>query len=68
MKAIVTRPNTDNTYDEVGMNNRYLTSRYRTEKGLLRYGIAKHFKGKIRVEIYYGNIYGKPDKTIYVDR
>jgi hypothetical protein len=69
MKAIVTRQNADGTYDSVGMNNAYLTSQYRTIKGLLRYGIAKHFKGLIRIELYFGNLYQeKPDKTIFVTR
>lgn len=43
MKAIITRPNSDGTYDDVGMNNQYLTSHYKTKTGLLRYGIAAHF-------------------------
>lgn len=69
MKAIVTRPNSDGTYDEVGMRNRYLTSQYKTERGLLRYGIADYFKGTIRIELFSDNgIFRDPYKTIYITK
>lgn len=69
MKAIITRPNEDGSYDEVGMNNRYLVSHYKTKRGLLRYGIAKHYKGKVRIEIWYGdNIYKEVNETLYIER
>ena len=41
---IVTRKNSDGSFDDVGMNNRYLTSHYKTLNGLLRYGISEQWK------------------------
>jgi hypothetical protein len=68
MKIICTRQNEDKTYDEVGMNNRFLTSKYTTTNGFLRYGIPTHFYGNdIRLEVWFGdNIYRAPDKVLYV--
>lgn len=68
MKIICTRQNEDKTYDEVGMNNRFLTSEYTTTNGFLRYGIPTHFYGNdIRLEVWFGdNIYRAPDKVLYV--
>ena len=43
-KFIVTRKNKDGSFDNVGMNNRYLTSEYKTLSGLIRYGISKQWK------------------------
>lgn len=61
MKAIVTRANPDGSFDEVGMNNRFVTNTYKTKHGLLRYGIPAIFKGKVRIEIFNGSsIYGSP--------
>lgn len=68
MKIICTRQNKDKTYDEVGMNNAFLTSKYTTTNGFLRYGIPTHFYGNnLRLEVWYGdNIYRAPDKVLYV--
>lgn len=43
-KFIVTRKNKDGSFDNVGMNNRYLTSEYKTLSGLIRYGICEQWK------------------------
>ena len=43
-KFIVTRKNKDGSFDNVGMNNRYLTSKYKTLSGLIRYGISEQWK------------------------
>ena len=43
-KFIVTRKNKDGSFDNVGMNNRYLTSEYKTLSGLIRYGISEQWK------------------------
>ena len=43
-KFIVTRKNKDGSFDNVGMNNRYLTSEYKTLSGLIRHGISKQWK------------------------
>lgn len=43
-KFIVTRKNKDSSFDNVGMNNRYLTSEYKTLSGLIRYGISEQWK------------------------
>jgi hypothetical protein len=68
LKIICTRQNKDKTYDEVGMNNRYLTSKYTTTNGFLRHGIrTDYFGNNIRLEVWYGdNIYREPDKVLYV--
>ena len=68
LKIICTRQNKDKTYDEVGMNNRYLTSKYTTTNGFLRHGIrTDYFGNNIRLEVWFGdNIYREPDKVLYV--
>jgi hypothetical protein len=67
MKAIVTRKNEDGTYDEVGMNNKFLTSQYKTVSGLIRHGIPKHWKDRgIKIEIFYGSIYRDSDRVLYI--
>lgn len=43
-KFIVTRKNKDCSFDNVGMNNCFLTSRYKTLNGLIRYGISENWK------------------------
>ena len=43
-KFIVTRKNKDGSFDNVGMNNRYLTSEYKTLSGLIRHGISEQWK------------------------
>ena len=70
MKAIITRKNKWGEFDSVGMNNRYMTSHYKTEKGLVKYGIAEHFKGEIRIELFRDSEFlgGKPYKIFYVHR
>jgi hypothetical protein len=68
MKIIYTRQNADGSYDQCGMNNKRLTSHYKTTSGFLRYGIPTNFYGNtLRLEVWYGdNIYRDPDKTMYV--
>jgi len=66
MRAIITRPRADGSYDEVGMNNRTLTKEYKTKEGLLRYGLPS-WTGVLRVEIYMASIHKPtPDKTIFI--
>lgn len=43
-KYIITRKNSDGSFDNVGMNNRFLTSRYKTLNGLIKYGISENWK------------------------
>ena len=66
MFAIITRPNSDGSYDGVGMNNRIATSRYKTIRGLIKYGIPDHFKGKIRIECFAAPFNEKPFYTNYI--
>jgi hypothetical protein len=68
MKLICTRQNSDGSYDNVGMNNRFLTSQYKTTRGFIRYGIPTSYYGNtLRLEIFYGdNVHRDPDKTQYV--
>ena len=67
MRAIITRPNNDGTYDEVGMNNRTITKNYKSKQSLKRYAIPDHFKnkGKLRIE-YFINIYNEPFDIEYI--
>lgn len=66
MKFIITRSNSDGTFDEVGMNNRYVTGGYKTLRTLIRYGIPMPWKlAGVRIEHYSGDIYGEPDGVSY---
>ena len=69
MKVIVTRRNSDGTYDEVGMNNRALFSQYRTIAGAMRYAAVPFSKGRrTRIEFFTDSgIYGEPFKTLYIN-
>jgi hypothetical protein len=65
MKAIITKQSSNGTYDEVGMNNRALFSHYKTERGVIRYGVPAFANGRpCRVEFFH-NIYGQPYRTVY---
>jgi hypothetical protein len=68
VKIICSRQNSDGSYDDVGMNNRFLTSQYNTVRGFIRYGIPTSYYGNtLRLEVFYGdNVYRDPDKTQYV--
>lgn len=67
MRAIITKQNDDGTYNDVGMNNRYLSKPYSTERGLIRFAIPKFWTvHKVRLEIFGESIYGIPAKVIYV--
>ena len=69
MRAIVARQREDGTFSNVGMNDAYLTSNYKTKGNLIKFNIPNHFKtGRlVRFEIYTGSIYkDKPDETIYI--
>jgi hypothetical protein len=68
MKIIYTRQNKDGSYDEVGMDNRRLTSKYTTTNGFVRHGIPSDYYGHtLRLEVWFGNnIYCAADKTLYV--
>lgn len=60
-KYLVTRQNADGSYDEVGMNNCYIVSGYKTYKNAFKYGINPFGNGrKVRVEVYGDNIHTKP--------
>jgi hypothetical protein len=68
MRIIYTRQNPDGSYDDVGMNNRGITSNYKTTNGFLRYGVPTNFYGhNVRLEVFYGdNVYKNPDKVKFV--
>jgi hypothetical protein len=68
MKIICTRQNKDKSYDQVGMNNRFLTSKYNTTNAFLRHGIRTDYYGNnLQLEVWFGdNIYRAPDKVLYV--
>lgn len=65
MRAIVTRPNEDGSYDEIGTNNRMVTGVYKTLKNLVKFGVP-FWKGKLRVEVYADSIHQPAIKVIYV--
>ena len=70
MIAIVARKRADGTFPTVGMNDQYLTSRYKSVQSLLRYGIAQDFGKELRIEIYAdGHLYSSgPQRTLYINR
>lgn len=68
MKIICTRQNEDGSFDDVGTNNKFLTSHYKTVQGFIRYGIPETYrKRNLRIEIYHDhNFYiAPPCRTIY---
>lgn len=68
VKAIVTRQNPDGTFDEVGMNSRYITGTYVSVDSLLRrHKLPNWWKGsEVRYEFYFGeSISGVPFRTVY---
>ena len=68
MKAIVTRKNKYGEYPECGMNDIIVTNEYKLQRNLVKYGIPSHFRGKVRVEIFYGSVLGDSVKTFFVTR
>jgi hypothetical protein len=69
LKIIVTKQNSDGTYDEVGMNNRTLFSHYTTVRGAMKYGVLPYGKGKaIRVEVYPGGLTDICNWILYFDK
>lgn len=58
MIAIVSRLRKDGTYSDIGTNDAFLTSSYKTMKGLIRYGInaqwanANVYGGSVRIQIW----------------
>jgi hypothetical protein len=67
MKFIITRQNSDGTFDEVGMNNRYVTGGYMSQRTLIRYGIPMHWQlAGVRIEGYKrDSVLGEPDWVSY---
>lgn len=68
MKIICTRQNEDGSFDNVGTNNRFLTSHYKTIRGFIRYGIPETYrKRNLRIDIFHDhNFYvAPPYKIIY---
>lgn len=66
MHFIVTRANSDGSFDEVGMRNRTLYSRYKTTRGLLR-ALHKVYPGvPARIEMWPAHCYGPPHTVHYV--
>ena len=68
MKILYTKANSKGEYNDVGMTDQGLTSKYTTTSGFLRYGLPSNFYGnRVRLQVFYGeNIYRSPDKVIYV--
>ena len=66
MKAIVTRQNSDGSFDEVGMNNRAVFGPYSSQRTIDR--LASEFAGHrgYRIEMYRcDSIYGDPDRVYF---
>lgn len=68
MKFIVTRKNADGTFDDVGMNNRFVTQGYSSLRTMLRYGVPAAWRSAgIRVEVFPADrIYGQPIGVHYL--
>ena len=66
MQFIVTLANSDGSFDEVGMRNRTLYSRYKTVRGLLRAMHAMHAGVSARIEMWPAHCYGPPHTVHYV--
>ena len=67
MRAIVSIPHADGTYDNVGMNRRYISNEYKTERNLI-HNVQKRNPGqKLRLEVWYSwdNRYSEPNKIIF---
>ena len=55
-RTVITRRNSDGTFDEIGTNNRYLDHRkFQSPASARRVKIPEHYKGVIRFEIYLGD-------------
>ena len=67
MKAIVTRQNPDGSFDEVGMRNRTLFSDLKTVRGVLRRARKLWPIGALRLEVFYGSVYGEPSEVLFVE-
>lgn len=68
MKIIVTRQNSDGTFDECGMNNRALFSNYKTLKNALKFGAKGFANGTpCRVEVYPGGLYETCNWVLFFD-
>ena len=59
---IITRKNSDGSYDEVGMNNRCIVRGYKTYRNAFKYAINPYGAGRTcRVEQYNGDsVQGEP--------
>jgi hypothetical protein len=66
---IVTRQNTDGTFDEVGSNNRTVITGYKSYQSAMRYAIKPFAQGRVvRVEVYHNdNVHRTPDETFHTD-
>lgn len=66
---IVTRQNTNGTYDNVGMGNRAMFNHYKTVRGAIKYGAKAFANGKpFRVEVYpSGNVYAPCNWVLHFD-
>jgi hypothetical protein len=62
MKYIITRQNSDGTFDTVGMKNRCIVDGYKTYKNAFKFAINPYGAGRVcKVETYpSGNVYGEP--------
>lgn len=64
MKAIITRQNNAGGFDSVGMTNRALISHLKSEHGVLKWAAGYAGGRPHKIELYAGNVYGEPYKTI----
>ena len=62
---VVTRQNSDGSYDSVGMNNRCIISGYKTYRNAFKYGINVFGRGKTCKVERYMTPYGEPAETFY---
>ena len=65
MKVIITKQNQDGSYNEVGMNNRFLSTSFKTVTGLLERGMP-YKDCTVRLELFRENLYVDPYEVKYV--
>jgi hypothetical protein len=65
--AIVTRKNSDGSFDNVGMNNRFVVRGLKTKRGILKRIPDNYKQSGCRVELFrQGSLYDKPFEVLYL--
>lgn len=62
---VVTRQNSDGSYDTAGMSNRCIISGYKLYRNAFKYGINVFGRGRTCKVERYASAYGEPVETFY---